>query len=193
MGFAAAEITFSRTRFRSGLPLASAKLVREDGGSALPRAETAREYLQWFDEMGMVHRQDGRPVRYARNDGYVQWRRIDRIREEYTEQEIVAALGETLDQIDAYRAQFDVDHPDQVSLVDATHEQTRSTEAVWEALSEWETLEQRAALFDAARRPDLIPGRTSDPVDACGHGVAPNSRSDRYGPPRPDRRTSRPQ
>jgi predicted transcriptional regulator len=128
--------------------------------------ETARDYLQWFTEMGMVHRHDGRPVRYARNDGYFQWRRIDRIREEYTEQEIVAALGETLEQIEAYRAQFDVDHPDEVSLVDATHEQTRSTEAAWEALSEWETLERRAALLDAARRPDLIPGRKPDPVDA---------------------------
>ena len=32
--------------------------------------ETARDYLEWFDEMGMVHRHDGRPVRYERNDAY---------------------------------------------------------------------------------------------------------------------------
>jgi predicted ArsR family transcriptional regulator len=128
--------------------------------------ETARDYLEWFDEMGMVQRHDGRPVRYERNDAYFQWRRIDRIREEYSEQEIVDALGDTLEQIEDYRAQFDATHPDEVSLVDATQEQNLSTEAAWEALSEWKTLEQRAALLDAARRNDPVSGSKSGPVDA---------------------------
>ncbi|MEF8824873.1 MAG: hypothetical protein V5A27_00780 [Halapricum sp.] len=128
--------------------------------------ETARDYLDWFDEMGMVQRHDGRPVRYERNDAYFQWRRIDRIREEYSEQEIVDALCDTLEQIEDYRAQFDATHPDEVSLVDATQEQNLSTEAAWEALSEWETLEQRAALLDAARRKDPVSGSKPGPVDA---------------------------
>jgi hypothetical protein len=128
--------------------------------------ETARDYLEWFDEMGMVHRHDGRPIRYERNDAYFQWRRIDRIREEYSEQEIVDALSETLDQIDDYRAQFDAPHPDEVSLVAVTQEQGLSTEAAWEALSEWETLERRAALLDAARRNTLVSGSKPGPVDA---------------------------
>ena len=114
--------------------------------------ETARDYLEWFDEMRMVQRHDGRPIRYERNDAYFQWRRIDRIREEYSEQEIVDALDDTLNQIEDYRAQFDATHPDEVSLVDATKELNLSTEVAWEALSEWETLEQRAALLDEARR-----------------------------------------
>ncbi|MCQ4334374.1 hypothetical protein KM295_12995 [Natronomonas sp. F2-12] len=128
--------------------------------------ETARDYLEWFDEMGMVQRHDGRPVRYERNDAYFQWRRIDRIREEYSEQEIVDALGDTLEQIENYRAQFDATHPDEVSLVNATQEQNLSTEAAWEALSEWETLEQRAALLDAARRNNPVSGSKPGPVDA---------------------------
>ena len=128
--------------------------------------ETARDYLEWFDEMGMVQRHDGRPVRYERNDAYFQWRRIDRIREEYSEQEIVDALGDTLNQIEDYRAQFDATHPDEVSLIDATQEQNLSTEAAWEALSEWETLEQRAALLDAARRNNPVSGSKPGPVDA---------------------------
>jgi len=91
--------------------------------------ETARDYLEWFDEMGMVHRHDGRPVRYERNDAYFQWRRIDQFREEYSEQEIVDALADTIDEIKAYRTQFDAQHPDEVSLVDATQEQNLCTEA----------------------------------------------------------------
>ncbi|WP_128904804.1 DUF7342 family protein [Halorubrum amylolyticum] len=128
--------------------------------------ETARDYLNWFDEMGMVHRHNGRPVRYDRNDAYFQWRRIDRIREEYSETEIVDALGDALEQIEDYRAQFDATHPDEVSLVDATQKQDLSTEAAWEALSEWETLEQRAALLDEARRNNPVVGSKPGPVDA---------------------------
>jgi len=128
--------------------------------------ETARDYLEWFDEMGMVQRHDGRPVRYERNDAYFQWRRIDRIREEYSEREIVNALDDTLNQIEDYRAQFDATHPDDVSLDDANQEQNLSTEAAWEALSEWETLEQRAALLDEARRNNPVTGSKPGPVDA---------------------------
>ncbi len=128
--------------------------------------ETARDYLEWFDEMGMVHRHDGRPVRYERNDAYFQWRRIDQIREEYSKQEIGEALVDTLEQVDDYRAQFDAEHPDEVSLVDVTREKNMSTEAAWEALSEWETLERQAAHLDAARRNDLVSGSRPDPVDA---------------------------
>ena len=128
--------------------------------------ETARDYLEWFDEMGMVQRHDGRPVRYERKDAYFQWRRIDRIREEHSEQEIVNALGDALKQIEDYRTQFEAEHPDEVSLVDATQAQNLSTEAAWEALSEWETLEQRAALLDAARRNNPVTGSKPGPVDA---------------------------
>lgn len=112
--------------------------------------ETARDYLKWFDEMGMVHRHDGRPVRYERNDAYFWWRRVDRLRTEYTEDEIVDALSAVIDDLDAHRARFEAETPDEVSLVDASRDM--STEAAWEALSEWETLERRAALLDAARR-----------------------------------------
>jgi len=128
--------------------------------------ETAREYLQWFEEMGMVTQQSGRPVRYARNNGYFQWRRVDRIRRDHSEQEIVSALADVLEQIEAYRTQFDAAHPDDVSLIDATRDQTLTTEAAWEALSEWETLKRHAAVLDAARQEYPLSGSNPDPADA---------------------------
>jgi hypothetical protein len=126
--------------------------------------ETARDYLEWFDEMGLVHRHDGRPIRYERNDAYFQWRRIDRIREDYSEQEIVEALSDTIDRIDDYRDQFDADDPDDVSLVEASRDM--ATEEAWEYLSEWKTLERRAALLDAARRDQSGAGRSPSHIDA---------------------------
>lgn len=126
--------------------------------------ETARDYLAWFDEMGMVHRYDGRPVRYERNDAYFEWRRIDRIRDRYTDQEIVEALTDAIEQIEAYRSQFDADDPDDISLVEASRDM--ATEDAWEALSEWKTLERRAALLDAARRDHPVSGSSSGHIDA---------------------------
>ena len=126
--------------------------------------ETARDYLEWFDEMGLVRRHDGRPVRYERNDAYFQWRRINRIREEYSKQEIVDALGDAIEKIEDYRAQFDAEDPNEVSLVEASRDMT--TEEAWEALSKWKTLERNAALLDAARRDSPVSGSKSGPVDA---------------------------
>lgn len=126
--------------------------------------ETARDYLEWFDEMGLVHCHDSRPVRYERNGAYFQWRRIDRIRDEYSEQEIVEALSDTIEQIDEYREQFDAEDPDAVSFVEASQDMT--TEDAWEALSEWKTLERRAALLDAARRDHPALDSTLGHIDA---------------------------
>lgn len=125
---------------------------------------TAREYLRWFHEMGIVHRHEGRPVQYERNDAYFRWRRVDRIRETYTEDEIVAALSEVLDEIHEYRERFGAEDPAAVSLVQASRE--TSTEAAWEALSEWETLERRAELLEEARRARAGPGSAPGSADA---------------------------
>ncbi|WP_433630973.1 DUF7342 family protein [Halomicrococcus sp. NG-SE-24] len=119
--------------------------------------ETARDYLKWFTEMGMVRELPGRPVRYKRNDSYLKWRRVEQIREQYSESEIVERLKATLDAAGEYREQFDAESPDEVSLVDASRE--GGIEDIWEAVSNWKTLEERAALLDAARRDELSGGR----------------------------------
>jgi len=125
--------------------------------------ETARDYLQWFAEMGMVREISGRPVQYERNESYWRWRQVERIREQYSEAEIVEILSETVDAIDEYREQFDAESPDAVSLVDDRPE--LSVEEAWEAVSEWQTLERRAALFDAARRDENQSGGGTGRID----------------------------
>ena len=111
--------------------------------------ETARDYCQWFAELGMVREIDGRPVRYERNDRYFEWRQIERLRSELSTEEIVAELADVTDQLSTYRERFDADSPAAVSLRTGTDE---SVEERWEALSEWHTLERRAELLDAARQ-----------------------------------------
>lgn len=110
--------------------------------------ETAREYLGWFASMGIVREHAGRPVRYERNESYLFWRRVERIRQEHSEDEIVDELAEAVEAIEEFRERYDADDPGAVSLVEASHE--ASIEAVWDALSEWKTLERRAALLETA-------------------------------------------
>lgn len=112
--------------------------------------ETAREYLRWFAEMGIVREHSGRPVQYERNESYLRWRRIESIRQVYSRAEIVDRLRDAVEAVTEYREQFDADSPAAVSLADAPDGET--VERRWRALSEWQTLERRVELLDAARR-----------------------------------------
>lgn len=125
--------------------------------------ETAREYLEWFAELGMVREYADRPARYERNDSYFRWRRIDRIRDQYTDDEIVDVLSETMAEIEAYRERFGAANPDAVSLTAAGREMP--VEDAWETLSDWHTLERRAALLDAALRDAGVSGGQTDSAD----------------------------
>jgi len=126
--------------------------------------ETAREYLEWFTSMGIVREHAGRPVRYERNDSYLRWRRIERIRSEYTEREIVEELEEAIAELGEYRDRYDASSPDELSLVELSQE--RPVEELWEELSEWRTVERRAELLDAARRDESSSGGNHGRADA---------------------------
>lgn len=112
--------------------------------------ETARDYLQWFASLGLVREHSGRPVRYERNESYLRWRRVERIREDYSEEEIREELQRTVRELATYRERFDAERPSEVSVLAVSRE--RPLEEVWEALAEWRTLARRAELLDAARR-----------------------------------------
>lgn len=126
--------------------------------------ETAREYLTWFTSMGIVREHAGRPVRYERNNSYLSWRRVERIRQEYTEREIVEELEDALAELEEYRDRYDASSPDELSLVELSLE--RPVEELWEELSAWKTVERRAELLDAARRDESPSGGSLGRADA---------------------------
>lgn len=141
------------------LQLRTPTKVSEIAERAACDTETARDYLDWFASMGMIQEYEGRPVRYRRNDAYLQWRRIEQVRATYSDEELVQELTDVLDALEEYRDRFGADSPDDVSLVEVSRE--IPTEEAWETLSEWKTLRRRAAVLDAARRDEGGPtGRT---------------------------------
>ena len=42
-------------------------------------SKTARKYLSWFGELGIVIRHDGHPATYKRNNAYFEWRHINQL------------------------------------------------------------------------------------------------------------------
>ena len=125
--------------------------------------ETARDYLEWFAEAGIVREHPGRPVRYESNRSYLRWRRIERIRTQYTDEEIVAELETVLGELEDYREQFGVTDPGEVSLLETAD--ANDVGETWKTLSEWKTAQKRAELLDAARRDEPPVGGTPSRID----------------------------
>ena len=126
--------------------------------------ETARDYLEWFAEAGIVREHPGRPVRYESNRSYLRWRRVERIRTQYTDEEIVSELETVLEELEDYREQFGVTNPGEVSLLEAAD--ADDIAEAWQTLSEWKTVQNRAELLDAARRDEPFAGGTPSCIDA---------------------------
>lgn len=136
---------------------AAVAAIADRAGCAI---ETARDYLEWFREMEMVRRYESRPIRYEANRSFLRWRRVERIRTEFTDEEIRAELEDALETVAEFREHFGVDDPDAVSLLDVADED--DLEDAWEALSTWKTARNRAALLDAARRGEFGGGYGRD-------------------------------
>ena len=56
--------------------------------------KTARKYLRWFADLGIVTRHDGYPTTYERNDAYFEWRRINHLAAEHSVDELQECLRE---------------------------------------------------------------------------------------------------
>ena len=112
--------------------------------------DSAREYMQFFENMGIVRKFTGRPTRYRVNRNYLRWRRVDQLRNEYTQDELIDHLTKMNDVIEEYQDQFQADIPANVSLTRHADRTGRSTEAVWEDIGDWKTVEVRRALVEAA-------------------------------------------
>ena len=112
--------------------------------------DAAREYLEWFDRMGIVKQVTDSPATYQRNQAYLNWRRVQRLRDQYTSGKLLDFLNTETERDEAYAEQFGVSAPEAVSLTNAAADTGRSVEDVWEAVSAWKTTRRRITLLEQA-------------------------------------------
>lgn len=112
--------------------------------------DAAREYLDWFERMGIVTQITESPATYERNQAYLNWRRIQHLRREYAPEVLLDFLERESERVETLRREFDADAPDEISIAQYAREHDRSIEEVWERLSAWRTARRRVALLERA-------------------------------------------
>ncbi|MEF8802332.1 MAG: hypothetical protein V5A56_15105 [Halolamina sp.] len=113
-------------------------------------ADSAREYMRWFETIGLVRRASDDPEQYETNQSFLYWRRLDRIRSTYRDAEIVERLQEVLDELDGFRERYGASRPTEVDIVSTAEAREADVEAVWEDISRWKTLLARRNLLEDA-------------------------------------------
>jgi predicted transcriptional regulator len=114
--------------------------------------KTARKYLEWFAELGVATRHEGRPVTYERNDAYLEWRRIDRLATEHSLDELQERVTELAERIGAYERRYDTNRPGEVDALAAAEGTDCPIDEVYADLNDWATARVEREHHERARR-----------------------------------------
>lgn len=126
---------------------ATANEVAELAGHGV---DAAREYLEWFERMGIVTRVTDSPATYERNQEYLRWRRVQQLRNQYDDEELLAFLEAAAERDESFAEEFGVESPDAVSIATHASDAGRSVESVWREVSAWKTTRRRISLLERA-------------------------------------------
>lgn len=112
--------------------------------------DAAREYLTWFERMGIVTQVTDSPAMYTRNQEYLNWRRVQHLRDRYDDDELIAWLENAVEQHESLAEQYGVESPDAVAITAHAANTGRSVESVWQDVSAWQTTRRRISLLERA-------------------------------------------
>lgn len=115
--------------------------------------KTARKYLDWFTDLGVVTRHEGRPTTFERNDAYFEWRRIDQLATETSLEDIREQVRELSARIADYESKLEAESPEAVDAVAVsdTHKEW-SIDEVYGDLADWTTALRERERYERARR-----------------------------------------
>jgi len=148
-------VSGGRTRddfFDAVLGLDSPATAKEVADLAGRGVDAAREYLEWFEQMGIVTQVTDSPATYERNQAYLNWRRVQTLRREYSPETLVEFLKTESERLKEIQTEFDATSPDEISITQYAEDTDESLENVWERISEWRTARRRIALLERALR-----------------------------------------
>lgn len=115
--------------------------------------KTARKYLDWFEQLGIVLQHDGHPTTYERNDAYFEWRRINQLAADHSVTELRDRVRELTARIAEYEDRYEAESPatvDAVAAANASDEQT--IDDVYRDLADWATAQEEREHYERARQ-----------------------------------------
>ena len=112
--------------------------------------DAAREYLEWFERLGIVTRVTDSPATYERNREYLDWRRVQKLRQKYTTEELLNFLKVESERQGALLREFGAEYPTEVSVAHYAAETDQSIEVVWKRLTTWKKVRRRVELLERA-------------------------------------------
>jgi predicted transcriptional regulator len=115
--------------------------------------KTARKYLEWFTDLGIVTRHDGHSPTYERNDAYFEWRRVNQLAADHSVDELQERVRELTTRITDYEDAYDAATPaaiDAVAVAEAGDE--RTIDEVYRDLSDWATAREERDRYERARQ-----------------------------------------
>ncbi|MDS0243754.1 MULTISPECIES: sugar-specific transcriptional regulator TrmB [unclassified Haloferax] len=113
--------------------------------------KTARKYLGWFNNLGIVTRRDGHPETYERNDAYFEWRRINELAAEHSSKELQQCVKELITRIAEYEDTYDAATPAPVDAIRASEESgDRTIDDVYSDLGDWATARKERERYERA-------------------------------------------
>lgn len=115
--------------------------------------KTARKYLSWFADLGIVTQYDGHPTTYKRNDAYFEWRRINQLAAEHSVESLQEHVQELTTRIATYEETYDATTPAAVDALTAAEENDdRTIDDVYSDLGDWATAREERKRYERARQ-----------------------------------------
>lgn len=114
--------------------------------------DTARKYLNWFAELGIAIKHEGRPVQYERNTDYFEWRYVNELATTRSLDDLGENVTDIQERIQSFRDRYDATDPASIDVFEAADRLDIEIEDAWDDLSTWVSLEDELHLHDRARR-----------------------------------------
>lgn len=114
-------------------------------------ADTAQKYLDWFAQLGIATRHEGRPTRYERNEAYFEWCYVSELADRHSLGDFREHVRTIRERLDAYREQYDGEAPSRVDARAVADEDT-PIEDVWGDIATWLSLEDELRFSERARQ-----------------------------------------
>ena len=113
--------------------------------------KTARKYLGWFSDLGIVTRRDGHLETYERNDAYFEWRRINELAAEHSVEDLQQRVQELTTRIAKYKDTYSAATPASVDAISASEESgDRTIDDVYNDLGDWATARKERERYERA-------------------------------------------